>query len=211
MMELKINPEQSWHKLKAIFWIATSSIVLLCLATIIVVIKDTMPTFSKSYYYDVYYRDNIVCRGGATDNGLSITLEVIDVLEWKEDRNLAANSPVSLVVDGAEYNIVEITPSTLRAIVGEGETIEEYIDDRNTLWVTIDNSESDSLISYGLQCTFDNSKVSTIDLFQNAPAVAESRYRFAIDGQLLPALPADLKEMEKILGEPISIEKTRIY
>lgn len=211
MMESIINHEQRGHKPKAIIWFAATSIVLLCVATIIISIVRSMPPYSASYHYNVYYRDNIVCNGRATADGLSLCFDVLSVVAWKEDRVLEAISPISLVVDRREYNIAEITPTILKAIVGDGETLEEYIDDRKTLWVTIDNSESDSPISYGITFVFDNNKVRTINLLRYARRGVESRFGIAIDGQLLPALPTDLKEMEKILGEPISIEKSRIY
>ncbi len=96
-------------------------------------------------------------------------------------------------------------------MVGEGETIDEYLDDRNTTWIIIDNSESQSSFSYKITCTFDNERVSMFRFFQNAQGELESKYKIAIDGQICPAIPADREEMEKILGEPISIERQRKF
>ena len=132
MTELGSNRERKGRRLRAILWITGSTILLLCLVTIIVMIKGTLPPFSDSYLYDVYYRDRIVCRGIASSDGMSLSFDVLSVLADKEKRFIPATSPVFLLVDGREYRIAELTPSVLKAIVGEGETIDEYVDDRNT-------------------------------------------------------------------------------
>lgn len=188
-------------------WITCSTILLFCLVTIIVVIKGITPRFSDSYLYDVYYRDRIVCHGIASSGGMSLNFYGLSVLADKEKRFIAATSPVSLLVDGREYRIPELTPSVLKAIVGEGETIDEYLDDRNTTWINIDNSESRSLSGYKITCTFDGTKIIRFTISQNAQGEVESKYKIAIDGEICPVIPADREEMEKILGEAISIER----